>query len=718
MILFQRDWQRFPSAIIDYQTSNQSFLRLAALYRSMGVKNAAFHLSLLQPQLQGVDPHSKTLTDEQKVMVALECRYNPWYYFREVVRVPIQGGDPIQFIANRANISAIWSFFNSIDVALIQPRQTGKSVSIDALMVLLIFIVLRKSNIMMLTKDNGLRRENIERLKNIRDSLPSYLVNRSREDSDNQIELTCVAYGNKYMTGVSQGSERAANNLGRGFTAPIIHIDEGPFIDFIDITLPAALAATTAARDQAMKNGTPHGNIFTTTAGKKDDRSGAFMYKFIHDGAPWNEAFLDAADRDELVHLIRTNSTGRKVLINGTFSHRQLGKTDEWLYNTIVETGADGEAADRDFFNVWTSGTRSSPLSTELNNAILNSEMDPLYNEIHRDGYIIRWYIPENQIAHRMRTGKFVLGLDTSEAVGRDSIGMVLCDVEDMGVVAAATLNETNLIRFAHFLADFLIRYPNVTLVPERKSTGQMIVDLLLVVLPKHGVDPFRRIYNSIVDDQQERKDDFRAISGDLNRRSDDVYDKYKKFFGFNTTSSSRNLLYSTVLQNAAKKAGTKVRDRVLSRELRQLVVRKGRIDHEASGNDDMVIAWLLCDWFLTHTKNLSHYGIDSSRVLSGIMEEGTEKLSPLEQYERQQQQKIKEEIARVYEELKQATDSIEILKLEHRLRALSNKLVDIDDNAATIDAIIQSARESRAKNMQRVSRSKSQLDARAIWGW
>ena len=51
MILFYDDWRKYPGAIIDDQTSNESFIRLATIYRDMGIKNHAFPLVLLNPEL-------------------------------------------------------------------------------------------------------------------------------------------------------------------------------------------------------------------------------------------------------------------------------------------------------------------------------------------------------------------------------------------------------------------------------------------------------------------------------------------------------------------------------------------------------------------------------------------------------------------------------------------------------------------------------------------
>ena len=162
MILFKQDYARYPSAMIDTKTKNQSALNLVGLYRSMGIENCYFPLVLLQPELQGVDPYSKTLTERQKTMVAQEIQHNPWYFFREIARVPAQAGmKPNQYRLNRANVALYFSFFNNVDFALIMPRQLGKSLGTDLLIVWLELFKLWNSKINMLTKDNGLRVANV-----------------------------------------------------------------------------------------------------------------------------------------------------------------------------------------------------------------------------------------------------------------------------------------------------------------------------------------------------------------------------------------------------------------------------------------------------------------------------------------------------------------------------------------------------------------------------
>lgn len=721
MLLFGKDWGRYKTMpIVDTKTKNESFLRLVSLYEEMGIKNAYFPLTLLQPELQGVDPHSDDLTDRQKVLIGLECQYNIWYFLREVVRIPPQAGpNPIPYIANRGNIALTWCFMNHVDTALIQPRQTGKSVSTDCVMIWVLYIGATNTDINMITKDATLRAKNVERLKKIRNHLPSYLVSLSRSDSDNQTDLTYRKFDNKYITGVGQTSESSANNLGRGLTSPVQHIDEGPFIRFIGTTIPAALASGTAARAEARQNNRPYGNIFTTTAGKKDDRDGHYMYDMIEDATVWSEIYYDASGPEQLYEMMRRNCTGRKLLMNITMSHRQLGYTDEWLYEALAVTGAKGEEADRDFFNIWTSGTQSSPLSVKLNEIISKSEAMPLHNEISKDLYILKWYLEEHEIHDYMANNPVIIGMDTSEAIGRDAIGLVFISPYDLGVIATATINETNLIRFSNFLADIMIKYRNTILVPERKSTGQMIVDSLLYTLPAQGIDPFRRIYSTLVDKSDDHPKEFRELQKGQFQRISGFLDKYKKTFGFTTTGGSRDLLYTHVLQNAAKDAGHLVRDLTLIKEIRGLVVRNGRIDHASSGHDDMVVSWMLAHWFLRHTRNLGFYGIDVHKAFTGVKSEGKQ-LSPQEEYQRQQQQKIKEEMEELYDTLVNEASEFKVVQYESRLKALNNRLTDEGREATSIEALIQEAKEkrqqaSRKRNMRQQMQQNNSYQPRGL---
>ena len=246
MILYKRDWiDKHPGAIADTKTTNDSFRIFAAKLVKMGVKNAAFCLALHNPRLQGVDPFDPNLTDEQLIMIGVECEQNPWYFFREIVRVPAAGAaKPVKFNANRGNMSLYWLFFNHVTTLLIQPRQTGKSLSTDVLMVWLMMVGATNTNINLLTKDDTLRVANVKRIKDIMSELPSYLKLRDRNDTNNTEKITVNANKNSYITNVAQNNPKSAYNIGRGMTFPINQVDEIAFVNYIEITLPAMLPAS------------------------------------------------------------------------------------------------------------------------------------------------------------------------------------------------------------------------------------------------------------------------------------------------------------------------------------------------------------------------------------------------------------------------------------------------------------------------------------------
>lgn len=717
MILFEDDWKKYPRAIIDVNTANKSFVRLASVYRSMGIKNNAFLLVLINPDLQGVDPFDyEHLTMEQMALIALECRENPWYFFRECARAPgLASNKPVPLEANRGNIALFWCFFNHIMTILIQVRQTGKSFSVDTLVTLLMNILCENTQINLLTKDDVLRRRNIERLKEIGLDIPKYLQQNTKADANNGEELTIKSLGNSFITHVPQSSPKRAYNMGRGLTSPIFFVDEGPFQPNIAIALPAALAATGAAVDSAKKEGRPYGTILTTTAGKKDDRDGRFIFNLMSDSAVWDEKFFDAKDLDALERMVKANSRAGVCRINITLSHRQLGKTDEWLRQKLAESLQTGDDANRDFFNMWTSGSQSNPLSLDILERIARSQMSCLHTNISSPyGYITRWFIPEEEIVERLSEGNYILGMDTSEASGGDDISLVLIDAATLELVCIGTYNETNLITFSEWVCTLLVTFKNITAIIERRSTGGMLLDYLLLMLPQHGIDPFKRLFNRVVNDYDEMPDRWKEILQPMNRRPTDIYVRYKKTFGFATASvgyASRTELYSTTLQNAAKRSCDKIRDKSLIDQITGLITKNGRIDHADGEHDDLVIGWLLANWLLAHGKNLTFYGIDIKRVMSAILLKGTE--SDIVITNRAEQQQVRDDIEKLYAKLSAEQDPYVAMRLEHDLRMLDKKIVLENGEIYSLDNLIRQAKETKQNKRRGYDYGRNEVDFR-----
>ena len=706
-ILFLDDWAKYPGAIVDTKTKNQSFLRMAAMYKSMGVKNHAFMLALHNPALQGINPHSPDLTADQMVMIADECYDNFWYFIREVALAP-NGEFPLPFKANRGNLALFWLYLNHITVLLIQIRQTGKSFSTDTLMNWLMNIRCRRARITLVTKDETLRSENLGRLKDLMLMLPNYLKALAPSDVANTEEIKISLNENRYRALLPSKSEKMALNVGRGLTSETLQFDEIAFLYNIGLSLPAALAAGTAAMDRAKLNGDPYGIIYTTTAGKKDDRDGKYVYENIYrTSAKWAEALLDSPNAEALINAITKSSVGGNVRVLVEFQHRQLGYTDEWLRDTIKRAEAKGEAAERDFFNKWTSGSISSPFSAAQADIIRGGEVRDYYPQITgKHSYIVRWYYAEHEFENKLRNINHILSLDTSDAVGQDDIGFTIRNTEDGSVSAAGNFNETNIILFAEWIADLLTQFPKLTLIIERKSTGASIIDYLLLLLPARGICPFSRIYNKVVQEKDEYPDRFKEAMDRSRARDLSVYVDYKKAFGFSTSATgltSRDDLFTNTMSQAVKYTGNLIRDKVLIDQLLGLEIKNGRIDHKAGSHDDMVVSWLLSAWLMFKGKNLTHYGLDPSKFL--IRNQVTkEENKPEELFKRSQQTAIRNMIDNLLAELQRTKDPILAQKLETRLKLIASQLEKGSSDALSIDALVEKIKNER--NINRPNRA------------
>jgi hypothetical protein len=637
-------------------------------------------LVLHNPKLQGVDPHDPNLTHEQKLDIAIECKTNPWYFFREVARLPPQAGsiEPAEFRANRGNIGFYWCFFNHITAILIQPRQTGKTISGDMLSAYIIDVGGNNTKMFLLTKGTDLQTEAIARIKGMRELLPKFIYMKDKKDSDNKTGLDNTRLNNAYLTGVARSNQQAANNLGRGLTVPIVHVDEAPFITWIGTTLPALRAAGTAAREIAQRNNAMWGTFFTTTAGRRDDRDGAYMYKFVQNAWMWNEVIFDCRDNRDAMKMVDAGSRGDVNAVNMTMSHRQLGKSDKWLFDAMREAGGTREESERDFLNIWNSGSQRSPLSIELTQKIHASMREPIMTDVTPENYLVRWYVHEHELQFIKKNSRLVMGLDSSEAVGRDAIAIVIMDVATLSIVATSTIKFANLFEFTKWLASFLALHPEIIMIPERKSSGPTIIDTLLTMLPANGIDPFKRIFNTIVDQaraSRKGEEEYSELNTSLSQRDNVFYTERKKSFGFNTDKAKRDLLYGSILQNAARQSCKVVHDQTLISEILALTEKNGRIDHSELGHDDHVIAWLMCHWMVNVGANLGHYGIEPGMAMSALVGGDEEQRTLVDKWKEDLQRKYLAEIEELIEKTSESLNDAVTQLYENRLRLLSKKI-------------------------------------------
>ena len=213
-ILYQKDIERMKP-IIHWQTRNSSFIRISLVLKRMGIKNYLFPLVLLQPELQDKDPFDPNLDDETRARMLVEAKLNPWYFFRECLRVPVVGGDNVPFQLSRGNLAAIWVFFNDIDFGLVMPRQTGKSFATQSLVDYCMYILADNITIGHFDKDQTNCANIIRVVKDLRNGMPHWMYERSGADTDRKESISYAKKNNTYLTFPSPIDERSAYKLGR-----------------------------------------------------------------------------------------------------------------------------------------------------------------------------------------------------------------------------------------------------------------------------------------------------------------------------------------------------------------------------------------------------------------------------------------------------------------------------------------------------------------------
>ena len=688
MILFKKDWARYPNAIIHYETKNESFIRLAEIYYKLGVKNNAFHLALLQPELKNINPFDNDLSLDIKAKLVYECKHNPWYFFREVLRVPVPGSiNPIMYKANRGNIALYWLFFNHVMTIIVILRQTGKTVGLMSLVTYLLNFGSTNTFINLLTKSEGLKAETLSKVKHLFDELPEFLDFSTKKDIFNSDEVKLYKLNNVFKGNLSSSSPKQAEKVGRGFTSPINLIDEAAFIDNIAIAMGAMLMSGNAAREFARENNQHYGTILATTAGNTDDRDGNYVYNLTNAATVWDEHFLDCENEKELNEFILKNSNAsgnqaKRPIVNITLSYRQLGYDDEWLQRRLEENISTPENIGRDIFNQWLSGSNLSPIPKQYLDILRENIIEEPRSEFYAPyNYLLKWYLSEEEIEYRINNGNaFIIGIDTSDAVGRDDIAFIMRDHTTGEVLCVATFNEINLISLADFFVSFLLKYTNSIMIIERRSSAATIIDYIIQKLLMHEINPFTRLYNTIFQNK----------------------DEYKKYLGFVTSGSgitSRSELYSTTLINMLKYTAHTTYDQKLTTQISSLVIRNNRIDHPEGGNDDLVISSLLSYWLLINGKNLNLYGINIQTLLKSNKIYLNEKYSNNDKnIDEDDVIEIENQFNNLLEKYKNENNDIIARQLEIKIKKLANELNGYNHVISTEELLEHINRERRIK--------------------
>ena len=372
------------------------------------------------------------------------------------------------------------------------------------------------------------------------------------------------------------------------------------------------------ASEQVRMQGLPSPVIYTTTAGNPDTKPGQYALKILQSGTPFTESMYDLQNRDALLQLI--NQTSENQMLYLEFSYKQMGKSDEWLRQIISRSQASPDDIARDLLNIWQSSNDKAVIPQNLLQKIRESKREPDYVDL-QDGFVVKWYKPRHEVeSPAFKNMPLVMGMDTSENVSRDYTTFVIIDPKDIRVIATSRCNDSNTMQVARHVYTLLRRFPQLTWIPERNNTGIGIIDFVIERLVENSINPFSRIYNEVIQNNNDPK--FKNIN------IHDLYSiegKVRSYFGFRTTGSSRNLLYKVTMMKALEMNSDKIYDSTLITEFCNLTEKNGRIDHPEGCHDDCVISLMLACYLVFFGRNLRFYNVPEGTILQGITSTGTQ---------------------------------------------------------------------------------------------
>ena len=679
-VLYQSDMQKYRP-IVHWKTKNTSFIRMMIVLKRMGIKNNTFFLSLFQPELENVDPFDPNLSNETKTKILVEAKLNPWYFFRECLHVPTPGGLEGYFRLSRGNLAAMFAFFNDVDFGLIMPRQTGKSYVSQSIICYVLYILGDNLNVAHFDKDQNNCVNIIRTIKDLRNGMPPWMYEKSVGDTDRKESISYARKNNSYLTFPGPTDERAAAKQGRGLSLSLIHLDEIAFINYNWVVIPTCMNAMLKASEMTRKAGIPSPVIYTTTAGNPDTRAGKEALNIFEQGAPFSEELYDLEDRTKLMEFLEANSTNHLLFLE--FSYKQLGYDEKWFQSACRRLNNSQDDINRDLLNIWQGSTDNCVIDKKLLSKIRNSKLDPYFTDL-TDGFAMRWYLPRDVVEDkRFKERSLILGMDTSENIGRDFTTFTFVDPTDMRVVSTCRCNDSNIMQIARFVSSLMIKYPKLIWIPERQSTATVIIDFVLEELANRKINPFLRIYNEAV---QNRDDPSYKDKYDIYNYND-LAGKVRSVFGYRTsgaatgTGSSRNNLYKITMMKTLEMNHDRIHDSKLISELCGLEVKNGRIDHSNTGHDDQVISYLLACYLIFSGKNLNLYGLEEEKLLAAVSDTG----SPIKADARREQIYYRKRIADIEAALANTSSYVLRANLERELQYLQSL---IDESIVTVQPV------------------------------
>lgn len=561
-------------------TTNKSFLEVHRYLKDAGIENNRFMLVLLDPDLARIDPYDPNLSAVMKTKVLRECIFNPWYFFREIVRIPDSGqATGVKFELSRGNLALIFALMLNLNTFLEMPRQTGKTMSSLCWYLYLFNFGTANAEMSFLNKKLDDSKLNLQRIRELRALLPSWLKmdqafapDGSRIKGKNNVEtLQHPVNNNRIRTVASARNKVAAASLMRGRTTPIIYIDEYGFIQYNSIIYTNMVPAFNTASQNARRNGSPYGMLVTTTPGMLTTDEGIEAFNMKENATPFSERWYDLT-KEQIYDIVNSNTNSNFVYIK--YTYQQLGKSEQWFRDLCITMRKDWDAIRREVLLEWSNSSENSPFRAEDLDTIKGLLKHPINTVLLLNKYELKIYEKINM--------KYppIIGVDVSGGYQRDSSAITIVDSFSTRVTAELNSNFISTPELAMVIHDIVSRWmPNAVVNIERNGGfGASVIARLLQTSIRKNL--FYTIKDKVIEE--------RIVGAAIHKRTQKT-----KVYGSDSTKAERENLME-ILRDRVEYHKDKIISPTIYEELCGLEVKKnGKIEHSSNTHDDQVFSWL-----------------------------------------------------------------------------------------------------------------------------
>lgn len=614
------DIRRIGNKYYDFGTKNQSFLITAQELKILGIKNWYFMLEVKFPNLgvQDIDPHAKDISAEDIGRLIIECKNNPWFFFREVALVPVRGAGKLQPILTRASLAIIWCFIHSIDFILCQPRQTHKSTWCTLLMTYMFVFEYQNIEIPMMHIRQDRCLESAEMLRDYICALPPYInpwYGRQKLPGTKSLKYD---EHNTSITILSQADSKVkAKDKMRGMTLFAAMLEEWEYIPYQSSVMEGATPAIISGREIAAKTGGRTCIMLLSTPGDLETDTGRDAQHMIDLTPVFSEQLYDFTEEELQNYFAGMNTFDENgnpqpvTTLYIEFNYKQLRKDEVWLraqYNEAVRLNRLDEYR-RGVLLQRYRGSGSVLFEQEDIDYIVQHTKEPdhdifLLKKFHLYCYDHKIYQTDlnSDTPYFDINIPYMIGIDV--AAGGDGDNTTVCIVhpytlEVVGELISPYIGVFDLMRIITEVAKLC---PKGVFCVETNSIGKAIVDFIQESQLEH------RFYHDPKLDISKNAIEHETPEMSVVRKA-----KEKGYIGTYVTPQIRKNMFD-LLKTHVKDYKHLLCTKYLAKDITNLVrAKNGKIEAAEGFHDDMVMAY-------NHVLYVMYYGYKIERF--GIIKE------------------------------------------------------------------------------------------------